>query len=312
MRFSAIAAAIGALTLTFACAASADDRTIAEKWDEVERNAAIFRGAAERLGLTGSWTRAAPIRLDFDPPATPDQIRRAERDLGKRLPDSLRSFFTEATAGVHILWLLPGEIETLPGGSTTVRYRRLPPPPWQRPSGTNGHRQPVINGGVLSFSIDSLAGLSARARMWNRLFRREAATAGDVSHATHLQRYADFWDRSLPLSSEGSGGILAVDLEDPEGRLLYLRHEGDDIPGWFLDQTPIDFMVTQSRLGFPGIGESELLAIGDADAPLSATAAAYAEEHGEEAEKHGLVMPRSLRIGTDAPGIDIWRAWLGL
>ena len=294
------------------CAATADDRSLAEKWAEVEANAAIFLDSAERLGLSSSWTTSTPVRLVFDPPANEEQIGRAEFNLGAPLPENLRSFFLEASAGVHILWLLPGEIETLPGGLTTVRYRALPPPPWQKAGQGGGRRVPVINGGVLSFSLDAIPGLNVRAGMWSRLFRREADAANEPAQAKHYLRYTEFWERGLPLSSDGAGGVLAIDRDDPEGRLIFLRHEGDGEPGWFLGQSLIDFMVAQSRLGFPGIGEQELLAFSQTNPTILPMVLDYEREHRGEALEFGLSMPRNLKLDMEAPGADIWRAWLGL
>jgi len=296
--------------------AFASNDSITQKWAEVKANAKIFAAAAERLGFTSSWSTPRPVRIDLRPPATETQIKSVEALMGTPLPDTLRRFFLEVSEGVDVLWLIPGEIETLPGSVVSVRYGTLPPPPWQRrdpvSDGIANRTVPVVNGGVLNFSLEMLPGLRLRARQWKQQFRAKAETAEDPAQAAHFLRYADFWDRGIPLSSEGSGGILAVDRLDPEGRLMFLFHDSPDAPGWFLDQSLIDFMVTQSRLGFPGIGKKDLLAFGRERVEGSPMAEAYAAQYEIEATRFDLTMPKGLSLETNSNDAEIWRAWLGL
>lgn len=305
------------LSLSFVgVVAAADDHAFREKWAEVEANSAIFSAAAERLGLTSSWSQPQPVRVVFRPPATNAEVHSVEAAMGEPLPESLRRFFLDASAGVDILWLIPGEIETPLGGVVSVRYGALPPPPWQRSIETESSagRQtiPVVNGGLLNFSLDMMPSLMLRAHQWKQQFRREAEAATDPAKAAQFMRYAEFWERGLPLSSEGKGGILAVDRLDPEGRLMFLFHDSKDAPGWFLDQKPIDFMLTQSRLGFPGIGKRDLLSFGRERLGGSPMAELYAKKHSAEAEQFNLTLPAGLLIETNSSDAEIWRAWLGL
>ncbi|MNZ44406.1 SMI1 / KNR4 family protein [compost metagenome] len=280
--------------------------------DEIRRNIEVFRFAAQKRRLTGALGTSEPIRLNISSPASEAQIRAVEESIGEALPPALRQFYGTFSAAIDICWLIPGHKVYTPEAVMLFEFETLPPPPlqyelkifdWSTPI-----PQPVVIGGQVSFSLRDTARELANARDMRERLHDDATYYRDICpdenlHLHHLL-LAQWWERGFPLCQDGSGNVMAIDSEDEKGRLLWLQHDGTDLGG-FIEHDLMDFMLVQSRLGFPGFNEIEPIFTppvrGDREQR-------YLLEHPKTTKPK----PFSRRLDDSIEAARIWRDWLGM
>lgn len=243
------------------------------------------------------WTR-----FDIAPPATEAELSAVERQLGKRLPDSLRQFFGEVSSGMDISWEPHTRIVRHGDQDIDVIHPPLPESllQWAYTPGYDGsiqdfnYRSPKISGGLLRFGPSEVISAHQGRDSWLAIYDPKDAT--DPETREQLEGLHAFFLAGFPFATTQNGDWLAVDMSTTGERLQHVSHEGEEA-GIQLDQQLSDFMVEQTMLGFPGIDFSELFLF-DADAVSNqANAAEYAEV-------------RDIRFRADSPaGID-WMKWL--
>ena len=148
------------------------------------------------------------------PPAAQAEIELVERELGRRLPSSLRSFFGEVSSDVEVRWFLPDELET----------------PF-----------PDVFAGNFHASLGRLAQFSKDHESWIRECFGNAADS-----------YDRVWHDKLPFLEVGNGDFLAIDLLVPDGAVVYLSHDDGRGHGRALGTNFADFVERYSATGCVG------------------------------------------------------------
>ncbi|MNE28508.1 hypothetical protein D3C80_1219510 [compost metagenome] len=235
-----------------------------------------------------------------------------EESIGESLPPALRQLYGTFSAAIDILWFMPGRDVHTPEGVRILEFDTLPPPPLQHElkifPWSSTTPQPVVIGGQVSFSLRDTASELASARAMSKNFRDSATYYRDICPDEYLHLHylllAQWWERGFPLCTDGSGNVMAIDSEDEKGRLLWLQHDGVDLGG-FIEHDLMDFMLIQSRLGFPGFNEIEPIFSGRTKEPGDREQR-YLLEHPEAAQ------PFSRRLDDSSEAARVWRDWLGL
>lgn len=226
---------------------TAQAQTLREK---LESGIAGMQRAAARLGLTGSWDQVGiPVRATLLPPASEARIAAIEAEVGRPMPPELRRFFREVTAGLDVVWMLPGKRSTTQSGSSTVNFSLFPPAPFSDPGPPV---DPTFNGGALRIMLDDLPGFSAEAQMWLAASRELEESETDSYLRAHGHYHATVWERGHPIARTMGGDIIAVDTASAEEKLIILRHDGDDAPALLLGQDLPTHLMQQALLLFPG------------------------------------------------------------
>ena len=76
---------------------------------EWKRQWATIQNALVKVGATGRWATGAdkPPRFEVAPPASENEVREVESELGIEIPHSLRRVLREFSSCVCIEWALP-------------------------------------------------------------------------------------------------------------------------------------------------------------------------------------------------------------
>lgn len=284
---------------------SARAQTVREK---LEKGIAAMYGAAARLGLTGSWEQAGvPVRATILPPADEARIAAVEAEIGRPMPPGLRRFFREVTAGLDIVWMLPGK-RGATDGSYAIEFSLMPPAPFSDPGPP---ADPTFNGGALRIMLDDLAGLSKEAQMWLAASRELEKSETDSYLRAHGLYHATVWERGYPIARTMGGDIIAVDTVSSEERLIVLRHDGDDAPALLLGQDLPTHLMHQALLLFPGFETFRMELFADEEKGKAAIAD-FAPSVETLVREHDLYLPLACVIDADSPNGKAWRKWVGL
>ena len=158
--------------------------------------------------------------LDFeiDSPASEEEIKRVELELGYPIVKSFRDVLSEFSSRVDLCWFLPEDYEL--------------------PEELN-----EIVSGALSWDISKLAEMNQ-------------GVASIIS--THFADEDDpirlVWQSKLVFHETGNGDYLGIDLsEEDYGKIVYLSHEAADSHGYILADDFEDFLNRVIPLGYPGL-----------------------------------------------------------
>lgn len=150
------------------------------------------------------------------PVARPDDLAAVERQIGRVLPQSLRTFFLDVSAGVDVLWSVatPGRDFT---GSFNLRLNDVP--------------------------VD-----------WINWDGWRDAFANPASYDWPAEMNLDVFNALYPLLSTTNSDQLVVFYDDPDdpGEVMYLDHERGEADRTFLATSLERFFAVWVTLGCPG------------------------------------------------------------
>lgn len=161
--------------------------------------------------------------LRVERPAADAEVFAVERELGLKLPGSLREVLTGFAHAVEFGWYLPLD-------------RRFPPPFHE------------IFGGNFSWDLGQLVRLEQTRREWI------ARVFSDPSDP-----YDRVWHEKLAFMEVPNGDLLAVDLARPGAPVVYLSHDDGAGHGYLLGRDFADFIDRWSTLGCPGPEDWQML-----------------------------------------------------
>lgn len=156
--------------------------------------------------------------LVIDPPATEDEVREIESELGADLPGSLREVFLTRSRCVSFSWYLPRHFN-LPAAIRNTR------------------------GGGMDLSLDKVAEAEWGRRRWieNVLSTREDPILKGG------------WDGVLAFHDTAIGDYLAIDLRTPgRQQVVMLSHDEDRVMDAVLGKDLQEFLVDWSAIGCIG------------------------------------------------------------
>lgn len=151
--------------------------------------------------------------LRVDPPATEEEISRVERELGVAIPAGLRSTMLQVSAHLECCWFLKDAI-------------KLP------------QELDEIFSGEIGWGLDLMAGHLEGYQGWIK-----------EAFSNPEDPYDAVWHDKFPFQEVGNGDYLAI---DPEGKVVYLSHEGDESHGYVLAESFTDLLARWVPLGCPG------------------------------------------------------------
>jgi cell wall assembly regulator SMI1 len=152
--------------------------------------------------------------LVIERPAKEKDVRRVENHLGLRLPQSLRETFLHFSAGFEFGWSL---------------YKKAIPP---------------LEGVYRGYLRIGLSDLLTLQTTWQDWIKYVFSDPDDP--------YCAVWHNKLPLTDVGDGDMIAIDLNNPDGHVIYLSHDDESLHGMVLGNNFVDFMTHWSRLGCVG------------------------------------------------------------
>lgn len=187
-------------------------------WDTLRRRLEQTVEACERR-------RAKHTHLHIQPPAPEEEVVEVERQIGGRLPVTLREVLLGHSRGVQMYWFLDEAAR----------------PP-----------RPELTSGLCEWSLDTLEPLDRNRRKWIE------ACFPDPGHSAGAA-----WRRAVCFAAVGDGDMLALDRQAAGEPVVFLSHDagshdGSTIHGWQLGDTFIDYLDRHSRLGFVGPSEWQL------------------------------------------------------
>jgi hypothetical protein len=277
------------------------------QWDRIVEQTRLCQLASLKLNFTGDWRFYKPPHFKIKPPAEESRIARVEQQIGRPLPKTLRHFFKECSSGIDTHWLLPGHMSDT-DGPIDLKYALVPPKPF-----SDEKNEPLINSGGLRIDLDEIAGLWAARQDWIASFREAAAEAQDEGGKAHYTVFANMMERGFPITTNGGGDIVAIDMESTGEELFMSFHDGADEPAWLCGQNLLDHLEQQSRLNFIGF-EIYILDIfaneESGKAAFDRFNAGYKDR--ETVETYELAAMSGCVIDWTTENGKAWRAWLGL
>ncbi|WP_407270472.1 SMI1/KNR4 family protein [Radiobacillus sp. PE A8.2] len=148
--------------------------------------------------------------------ATMQQIARMERKLGVALPTSFRKVLLEFSADLNFRWFLPDDV----------------------------HMDEEL--------IDATSG----SVHWNlemmELFEEQRKSWIKEVFPNPDDEYDKVWHDKLAFYAVSNGDLIAFDLSDNDGAVVYLSHEDGEGHGYKLGENFIDFINKWSRIAFVG------------------------------------------------------------
>ncbi len=296
VRTAAVVATLGPIGI----ARSAGD----EPWPEIIENTRKFRAAADRLGLILDWHSQGKPQIALREPASEAQLAEMEARLKRPLPASLQRLFGVLSSDIAIIWSFPGKpIDD--GGILRVHYTLLPPAPFADPGPPPS---PNPNAGKLQLSLSRLPDLLGIAQRWAEGMLDYGAAID--APAGHFARQVDLWRRCLPIGQTMGGEMLAIDTTDPKEQLMLLAVDGSDQAGRLLGMDIVEFVLHQSRLGFPGFERYALEAFED-QAKSKAALEAFSRRPDELDQPKSPAVLATVIDSTSA-NARIWRDWFGM
>jgi hypothetical protein len=154
----------------------------------------------------------------IEPPASEAEVATVERELGYRIPDSLRQVLRQFSRAVDFAWSLP---------------RGLRPPGTLR----------EVTSGECRWNLNGLVALEQKRNDW---IRGVYSDPSDPYSAVYHNKFA--------FLEVGNDDLLTIDLNSAEGPgVVYLSHEGDTRShGYRLGKDFQDFVDRWTRLACPG------------------------------------------------------------
>ncbi|NTF31162.1 SMI1/KNR4 family protein [Rhizobium skierniewicense] len=297
----------GMSALGLSGASVAGSQTMPSQWDKIVEQTRLCQLASLKLNFTGDWRFYKPPHFKIKPPAEESRLVRVEQQIGRPLPKTLRHFFKECSSGIDTHWLLPGHMSDT-GGLIDVKYNLVPPKPF-----SDEKNEPLINSGGVRIDLEEMPDLWAARNDWITSFRQSAAEAEDEGTKAHYTVYANMMERGFPITTNGGGDIVAIDMESPGEELFISFHDGSDEPAWLFGQSLLDHLDQQSRLNFLGF-EIYILEIFANEQKSKAAFDRFNETYKDRqtVEKEGLAAMSGCVIDWTTENGKAWRAWLGL
>jgi hypothetical protein len=149
-------------------------------------------------------------------PADLREIERVEADLGRPLPESLRSVVLSFSRKVSFRWHLPDDAEC------PAEFHE-------------------IFAGEIGWNLGELVELERSRQGWI-----------EACFPDPQDEYDAIWHGKLAFFSITNGDMLAIDEAVAGGPVIYLSHDDGDGHGQALGTSFADFVTRYSRLGCPG------------------------------------------------------------
>ncbi|NMO95328.1 SMI1/KNR4 family protein [Paenibacillus lemnae] len=162
--------------------------------------------------------------IEIGAPATEDEIKSVEHQLGTTLPESFKQVLLNFSGDFSFRWFFPEEFE-LP-----YKYRE-------------------IFSGIPYWSLHLLSDVEeGRRGCVEQIFPNPE------------DEYDKVWHNKLAFMEVGNGDYLAFDLsEDRDFPIVYLSHNDGEGHGYIIGNNFIDFLNNWSRIGFVGPEDSQWL-----------------------------------------------------
>lgn len=192
-----------------------------------------LRKVCDAVGVLGGQAEI----LEIGPPAAVEDVEAVERIIGRSIPQTLRTVFLEQSARVNVSWTISGA--ALPR---------------------------AVNADWLGGGLDlALADLPID---WSNWEGWRPAFESPADHGLPLEFNLDVYDDLFPLVTVGNGDQIVVARADDEDSdyVIYLNHEGGDLPMMVLSDTLDEFFNTWCQLGCPGPEWSTMVAFMDPEA----------------------------------------------
>lgn len=277
------------------------------QWNTIIEQTKALERAALKLGFTADWRQYAPPHFSIKPPAEESRILDVEKKIGRPLPSTLRHFFKACSSGIDIYWLLPGKM-TDTTGYVDVTFTLVPPKPF-----SDDKNEPLINSGGFRIDLDEIVELCDARRNWIDSFRQEASKQTDEGGKAHYTVYANMMERGFPITTNGGGDIVAIDMESPGEELFMSFHDGSDEPAWIFGQNLLDHLDQQSRLGFIGF-EIYILSLFENEKKNQQAITAFNNTYKdkEAVEEYELAAISAHVLDWASDNGKAWRNWLQL
>jgi cell wall assembly regulator SMI1 len=208
--------------------------------------------------LWNSWTQRCKAvtrackQLDIDcrefiisPPASEREVEIVEAKLGRTIPVSFRSVLTGYSSHLELRWFLKRNPKPRKFGDffQTLHKHEEKLQEWINPP----EQFKGIFSGDCYWNLDNLINLEKERQGWV-----------ENCFPNIEDPYDSIWHNKLAFLPVGNGDMLAIDLIDQEGQVVYLSHEGDNFHGAVLGKNFADFIDRWSLLGFVGAEDWQL------------------------------------------------------
>jgi hypothetical protein len=202
-----------------------------QQWELIRRTL-IGRGA------TGRWRDGddKPPTFEVDPPATEDEVRAVETELGQPVPQSLRRVIRQFSARVLIEWSLPEEVR--------------PPDVFRQ-----------IWAGECRWDLKSFPALHKTHRDWiEHCFTAKSTPRWpDKDSDKRAIEYDLVWHYKFAFLEVGNGDMVGIDIGHAADQpVVYLSHEDGPCHGYRLGNDFEDYVDRLTALAFVGAEDVQL------------------------------------------------------
>ena len=160
--------------------------------------------------------------LTIEKPATEDEIKAVEAQLGYTLPPHFREVLLENNAHLEFWW----DINDITDEDEDFLPEKLA----------------EIFCGELLFGLDLLLGYEESRKSW----------VEDV-YPDYNNKYDRVWHNKMSFQQVGNGDYIAIELE-PEnyGKVVYLSHDGSENHGLYIANNFKEFLMNYAAVGCTG------------------------------------------------------------
>ena len=176
--------------------------------------------------------------LTIEKPATEDEIKAIEAQLGYALPPHFREVLLENTAHLEFYWNICTDEDE------DKDYEDDEDEDYEEEE--NGVFLPdeltEISSGELLFGLDLLLGYEESRKGWEE----------DV-YPDYNNEYDRVWHNKMAFHQVGNGDYIAIELE-PEnyGKVVYLSHDGSENHGLYIADNFKEFLMNYAAVGCTG------------------------------------------------------------
>ena len=174
--------------------------------------------------------------LTIEKPATEEEIKAVEAQLGYTLPPHFREVLLENTAHLEFYWNICTDEDEDYEDDEDEDYE----------DEENGIFLPdeltEISSGELLFGLDLLLGYEESRKGWEE----------DV-YPDYNNEYDRVWHNKMAFHQVGNGDYIAIELE-PEnyGKVVYVSHDGSENHGFYIADNFKEFLMNYAAVGCTG------------------------------------------------------------
>ena len=182
--------------------------------------------------------------LTIEKPATEDEIKAVEAQLGYTLPPHFREVLLENTAHLEFYWSIYTDEYEDYEDDEDEDYEDDEDEDYEDEE--NGVFLPdelaEISSGELLFGLDLLLGYEESRKGWEE----------DV-YPDYNNEYDRVWHKKMAFHQVGNGDYIAIELE-PEnyGKVVYLSHDGSENHGLYIADNFKEFLMNYAAIGCTG------------------------------------------------------------